>query len=336
MKKNIKPEPAIFYNGTITYRADTCEALKAAASRGELDLTGFARGCYPGQKLPPAMMPELCVSNVWDAKTDQKWGLDEHRNEGIELGYLSRGKLDFTVDGELYQLQSGDLTVTRPWQPHQVGSPLIGASRMHWLIIDLDVRRPNEQWHWPDWLTLAPHDLTRLTELLSHNEQPVWKGNQNIENCFESFAACYETDNPESVQSRMQLYINQLFLELYEILQQKNIKLDSHLTSTRRSVEMFLNALPKHIDYPWTLASMAKHCNLGRSRFAHYCKLITNMTPSDFLAHCRVEKAKKMLQNQLNLSITDIAFTCGFESSQYFATVFKRFAGVTPSQYRNG
>ncbi len=335
MQKNSKEQPAIFYGLEGTFLADTCEPLKQAKKRGELHHDAFARGCYPGKEMPPDMMPEVCVACVWDAKNDQNWGLPMHRNEGIELGYLTRGKLDFTIDNNTHHLTSGDMTVTRPWQPHQVGSPNVTASRMHWLIIDVGTRRPNDTWKWPEWLSFAPQDLARLTELLRYNEQATWRGNKKIEDCFESIAKYVEsTDKPETVQTRIQLYINELLLEVLELLQGENIRLDSNLASTTRSVEMFLKALPKHIDYPWTLETMAKHCDLGRSRFSHYCKNVTNMSPADYLANCRIKKAKKLLVKAKQSNITEIAFACGFESSQYFATVFKRITGLTPSQYK--
>jgi len=335
-KKPTKPQPAIFYHVDGAHKADTCENLKAARKREELSLSGFSHGCYPGTKMPAKMLPELCVACVWDANKDQSWGLPLHRNEGIELGYLTRGKLDFIVEDKPYKLKAGNLTVTRPWQPHQVGSPLISASRMHWLILDVGVRRPNDPWNWPSWMNFAPHDLQKLTRLLSHNEQVVWEGNKHIERCFEKIAEyIQETDSPESIQTRLQLYINELFLEVFEMLQVQNVNLNAKLSSTRRSVEMFLTGLNEHLDYPWTLETMAKHCNLGRSRFAHYCKRITNMTASEYLVHCRIEKASKLLAEKTDKSILDVALSCGFDSSQYFATVFKRKTGLSPSEYRN-
>lgn len=335
-KRLIQPQPAIFYDVDGTHKADTCENLKSAKQRKELFHAAFAHGCYPGIKMPPKMLPELCVACVWDANKDQTWGLPLHRNEGIELGYLTRGKLDFIVEGKTYNLKAGDLTITRPWQPHQVGNPLISASRMHWLILDVDVRRPNDIWKWPKWINFAQHDINKLTQLLSHNEQVVWRGNKHIEKCFEQIAEHVQNaKSPETVQTRLQLYINELFLEIFEMLQKTDICLNAQLSSTRRSVEMFLAGLTEHIDYPWTLEIMAKHCNLGRSRFAHYCKTITNMTAAEYLNHCRTEKAKKLLKEKLEMNILDIAMSCGFESSQYFATVFKRKVGQTPSQYRH-
>jgi AraC family L-rhamnose operon regulatory protein RhaS len=335
-KKQLKSQPAIFYDVDGTHKADTCENLKAAKKRNELYHSAFAHGCYPGVKMPPKMLPELCVACVWDANKEQSWGLPVHRNEGIEFGYLTRGKLDFIVEGKPYKLKAGDLTITRPWQPHQVGDPSISASRMHWLILDVGVRRPNDIWKWPSWINFAAQDQQKLTQLLSHNEQVVWQGNKHIEKCFEKIAEYIaNATNPESIQTRLQLYINELFLEVFEMLHTQNIDLNAKLISTRRSVEMFLAGLSEHIDYPWTLETMAKHCNLGRSRFAHYCKRITNMTASDYLNDCRIKKAQKLLVEKQDMNILDIAMACGFESSQYFASVFKKKNGTTPSQFRN-
>ena len=127
---------------------------------------------------------------------------------------------------------------------------------MHWLILDVGVRRPNDSWNWPTWINFSEHDLRKLTQLLSHNEQVVWQGNKQIEKCFEKISNyIQEADTPESIQTRLQLYINELFLEVFEMLQVQNIKLNAKLTSTRRSVEMFLAGLSEHIDYPWTLDS---------------------------------------------------------------------------------
>lgn len=335
MRKTPKPQPAIFYDVDGTHKADTCENLKAAHQRKELFLNGASHSCYPGIRMPAKMLPELCVACTWDANKDQSWGLPVHRNEGIEFGYLTRGRLDFIVEGTLYPLKGGDLTVTRPWQPHQVGNPLITASRMHWLVLDVGVRRPNDPWRWPAWINFAPHDLQKLTRLLSHNEQVVWQGNKQIEQCFEKIIEHINAaENLECIQTRLQLFINELFIEVYEMLQKTNIELNARLSSTRRSVEMFLQGLSAHIDYPWTLEEMARHCNLGRSRFAQYCKRITNMSATEYLSHCRVEKAKSLLDGRPDKTMLDIALECGFGSSQYFATVFRKKTGLSPSKYR--
>jgi AraC-like DNA-binding protein len=110
--------------------------------------------------------------------------------------------------------------------------------------------------------------------------------------------------------------------------------LDESLSSRRRSVELFLASLLQQLDQPWTLDSMAEQCGLGRTRFTHYCCELTNRSPLEYLNNCRIEQACRLLENDSKQSVTDIAFSCGFTSSQYFATVFRRFTETSPQAYR--
>jgi AraC family L-rhamnose operon regulatory protein RhaS len=96
---------------------------------------------------------------------------------------------------------------------------------------------------------------------------------------------------------------------------------------------MFLAALPQHAASDWDLASMAHQCGLSRSQFSQYCRQLTGMSPMQYLAHCRVEMAARLLVEQPASSITEVAYACGFNSSQYFATVFRRAKGCAPSAY---
>ncbi len=325
---------AVFFSLGQMYHADRCEPLREAVRRGEVRLSSLVRRGYPGRELPSKMLPEVSTIGFWDATIPQSWGLDWHRNEGLELTYLARGKTDFQVDNESFKLESGHLTITRPWQRHRVGNPNVGPSRLCWLILDLGVRRPDQAWKWPDWLILSPADLRRLTTLLSHNEQPVWRANDEIGACFERIAPLVQTKSPLAVQTRLRLYINELFISLGELLEEKDVKLDPRLTSTRRMVELFLNGLPQHLEHPWTLPEMAEQCGLSCSAFTQYCRRITNLTPTKYLVHCRVEAAKRLLAGQPALSITEVALSCGFQSSQYLATVFRQKTGLAPRDWR--
>ena len=103
----------------------------------------------------PGTLSGLKTVGFWDADHDQAWGLDWHRNEGLELTFLETGTLAFSVDATRCQLHPNDLTITRPWQPHRVGNPAVSAGRLHWLILDLGVRRPHQTWQWPKWLILT-------------------------------------------------------------------------------------------------------------------------------------------------------------------------------------
>ena len=58
-----------------------------------------------------------------------------------------------------------------------------------------------------------------------------------------------------------------------------------------------------------------------------------NKTPIQFLTEQRIEQAKKSLR-QNKSPITEIATNVGYYDSIYFAYVFKKYTGMTPSQYR--
>ena len=118
------------------------------------------------------------------------------------------------------------------------------------------------------------------------------------------------------------------------MLERRKPELDERLSSSERAVRLFLEELPRRIDEPWTLESMAEQCGLGRSAFAACCKEITNMSSIDFLTSCRIDGATRLLREKPALSITDIAFQCGFQSSQYFATVFRKRLEFTPREWR--
>lgn len=56
-------------------------------------------------------------------------------------------------------------------------------------------------------------------------------------------------------------------------------------------------------------------------------------TPHNFLVKLRLVKAMRALR-ATNDSVTDIAFACGFNDSNYFSCSFSRMTGMAPGEYR--
>lgn len=63
-------------------------------------------------------------------------------------------------------------------------------------------------------------------------------------------------------------------------------------------------------------------------------KQATNLTPIEYLQQCRYQAARELLQNS-SLSIKEIAYRVGYLDVSYFSCLFKRFAALTPLEYRN-
>ena len=327
-------QPSIFYDGKDVHYADTCEPLSSAVEAGKCRLKALVHGTYPGEQLPAKVVKEVCSVGYWDAPTDQDWGLDMHRNEGVELTFLEQGRVSFFVGDKKYRLNPGDLTITRPWQPHKVGDPNVNACQLHWLILDVGVRHPHNPWTWPDWLILSPDDLKELTACLRGNEQHVWKPGTQIGNSFRALRDIVDRKDKDVPETRLKLHMNDLLINLHEMFKRSKPDLDESLSSARRTVEMFLEELPRNLEEDWTLDTMAERCGLARSRFSHYCRQITNRTPLVFHSECRLRAAKEMLLEHPDWKITYISRKCGFYSNQYFSAFFRKHMKMTPVEFR--
>ena len=318
------------------YEIDRCEPQNLAIRSGKINFHALTKGHYPGTPVPENVLSGLNSIGFWNAGGAQDWGLDEHRNEGIEIMFLETGTMAFSADQKLYNLRAGQFTITRPWQLHKLGAPNIGPGRLHWLILDVGVRRPHQNWIWPSWMVLTRDDLAELTRKLRHNENPVWTGTPAIVQSFRELAQTVEAwDRPRAV-SRLATYLNQLFLGILDALAEQQTQETPELTSRQRTVELFLNELehnPVSSRELWTIYSMAEHCNMGVTAFSKYCRELVNAGPMEFLNRCRLDHAARQLREQPGLSVTDVAFANGFNSSQYFATCFRHRFQISPSRF---
>ncbi|MBD0832943.1 AraC family transcriptional regulator [Aestuariibaculum sediminum] len=332
MKVNIQ-EIAPFEAEGVVYHADTCLPLVDAVNRNKLKFKALARYTYPGDRLTEDTLGLNSVG-YWDANEPQDWGLDWHRNEGVEIHFLESGTMPYSQEGKDMVLRPNSLTITRPWEMHKVGNPEIGMGKFYWVILDLGVRRPHQKWVWPDWIVLAPTDLERLTAILRQNEKIHWKADSRIRDCFKQISYLVNTDNQGSNASYLRLQINYLLVLLLDLLNADDVKLNDELIDSSRSVQLFLDELEKNLSDDWTIGKMAESAGVGLTRFTHHCKRLTNLTPMRYLMMRRLEWSKKLLVENAGLSVSQIAFSCGFSTSQYFSTVFKKHEKCTPQEYR--
>lgn len=327
---------AKFYDpdGKLAYKADNCSPVKSAADAGDLELTTLARDAYPGIRLGKSELAGVKSIGYWNIKKLQNWGLEWHTNEGIEICYLESGDLTFFLGDEKYGLSPSQLTITRPWISHKLGNPNVEICKLHWLILDVGVRHPHQEWIWPDWVILNPKDLNKLTLYFRQNEQPVWKATPDLKDCFIKIGKVIKEGAEKDYESKLRVLINSLLIALLEHFQEGKIRLDEELIESRRTVKLFLNSLEDHYFEPWNLSGMAAWCKLGTTRFTKYCVEISNCTPMEYINRIRLRKAATMLLTQPADSATDIAYQCGFSSSQYFTTVFKRHFKKTPLEFK--
>ena len=217
------------------FRIDSCEPQLAAMRDDKIKLHALTKGHYPGIPLKSSQLPGINSIGFWDGDKAQDWGLDSHRNECIEISFLETGTMAFMVEARNFELRFGHFTITRPWQLHKLGAPNIGPGKLHWLILDVGVRRPNQDWHWPHWLTLTAEDKAELTRKLRHNENAVWNSSPEIAAAFRGLSDCVLHWKQPHTEWRMITLLNQLLLGILIALSEQQTHQNPELTSRRRT-----------------------------------------------------------------------------------------------------
>lgn len=102
-----------------------------------------------------------------------------------------------------------------------------------------------------------------------------------------------------------------------------------------RVTEMILSYIQENYMYDISMQEVARAMNYSE---AYFCKLFKQCFSKNFtsyLTEYRVAEAKKMLEEP-TVNVKDVGKSVGYMDSNYFARVFKRITGQTPTEYRAG
>lgn len=107
---------------------------------------------------------------------------------------------------------------------------------------------------------------------------------------------------------------------------------DRRMAMIRENIECYIR---EHYSTEISMQSVAKAMNYSDAYFCKLFKQCFKVNFSAWLNEYRIDRAREMLQNT-RLSVREVSIACGYSDANYFARVFKRVTGKTPSEYRNG
>ena len=99
-------------------------------------------------------------------------------------------------------------------------------------------------------------------------------------------------------------------------------------------LDRVVDYIEAHFDAPLLSAELAGIAGMSLAQFGRSFKAATGATPHAYVTLRRIEHAKRFLHGR-DLTLTQIAFCCGFSSAAHFSSVFRRVTGNTPSAYRH-
>lgn len=127
--------------------------------------------------------------------------------------------------------------------------------------------------------------------------------------------------------------------ELFEMMKTVLMDITKAVSDSKKSiysqpVRRILDYLYGHYSDKVTLEDLSNITRLSTYYISNLIKAETGLSLNDNINKIRIEQSQKLLLEK-NTSILEIAQSVGFHYQNHFAAVFKKYSGITPSEYRN-
>ena len=122
-------------------------------------------------------------------------------------------------------------------------------------------------------------------------------------------------------------------LELMIFLSREYSKIDTTNGKALLRVGELIGLLERTYTQRWRLADLAAAAHMSESSLLTTFKEATGQSPIDYLIHLRIERAAELLRDSAR-SIGEVAFSVGFEDSNYFSRQFRTTMKASPREYR--
>lgn len=247
---------------------------------------------------------------------------ESHSHPFHEIFYLSSGECTAFIDHNIYKFHKGDMVIVPAGTLHKTTYDGNGIHERtvisfrdnvtEWIssVIGSDIVHECMQ---PGVITIPEKRRDYVASILDK--------------------LLFENDDPDSLSPgfiRVGLVELILFIfrcHKYEENVFKEIDVDN------RTMQEIATYIYTHYAEPLSLDEIADEFNLSRSYLSKKFKQSTGFGFKEYIINVRIQNACYLLLNS-NKSITEIAFECGFNDSNYFGDAFRRVKGISPNKYR--
>lgn len=245
-----------------------------------------------------------------------------HSHQYNEIYFLQFGKCNVYIDNETYCLEDGSVLFIPAFKEHTFIYPFSQDVKRTVLYIS------TEQLNWyfnKDF----KDEINNL--FINKHLQLSRKSFSNLSNIFEKIQfEKYSLDNMSELLTKA--YFFELIIYLIRCQRYThNINQKTNLSNI--TIGEIVNFIENNYSRQLTLPEIAAQFGISESSLTKKIKIFTNMTFKEYLTKTRIEAAKSLLISS-EKSITEIAYECGYNNSNFFGDVFKKAVGMSPSSYR--
>lgn len=255
-----------------------------------------------------------------------------------ELLYIKEGNATVTIEKNTYVSQVGDIFIFRPRQQHSIHVSSKTKFVQPHVHFDLLFRKDREE---------IPISFKNLDEL-SPKELSMFHSDI-LDRFFTPFPVLLHPHSPKHVELMLfeliheyehpstysEIRLSRLFLHLWEqVLNEVKYNFDSIQICKDNYAEKIKFFIEQHITRSLSVEEITELSHLSESHIFRIFREAYNISPMQYHALLRVERAKEMIRNT-NMTITEVAERLGFSYVQDFCRVFKKIDGSAPSTYRD-
>ncbi len=237
--------------------------------------------------------------------------LSSHYHDHYEIYLLTKGSVRYFVDDRIYDLNEGDVVFIPPHSIHKTATLMNKGSER------LLIAFTNE------FVMYPPNDrIFSCFKVCYYKNPPVRK-------LIEKIADEYFNKDRYS-EDLIAGYIREILVKLRR-LSNEGVAENNSLNDS--IIQEAVRYISQNYGSDISLSDLAKKFALSESHFSRQFKVYTGFGVNEYISTVRIKNAEKLLVTT-SLPITKIAHTCGYNSSSYFAAVFKKVRGMSPISVR--
>ena len=98
-------------------------------------------------------------------------------------------------------------------------------------------------------------------------------------------------------------------------------------------MERIMRYVNENLSNPdYNVEQLTEDVGISRAQLHRKMKEITGVSTAEFIRNLRIEQAARLIREK-KVNVTQVAYSVGFSNQAHFSTVFKRYFGMSPSEY---
>lgn len=250
-----------------------------------------------------------------------------HYHSDLEISYVKSGKGLYSIGGEEYEINSGDIVILKSFEHHYI-SKILSEEPLVNIVLMAN----------PQFIRFANEKIyaSNISPLLSKKTDgdPYIFRDEAIVKHFESIESLLEEKKElNAVIVKCEVYT--LFARVLQFMA-KNCGKENCIAVDEISIKInkILSYIDGNILDKLMLDELAEMVGLNATYLSHCFKKHTGISITEYILQNRISLSIKKLQST-KMNIKDIALECGFNNTANFNKAFRTIIGKTPSEIRN-